>query len=64
MSPETTEIHRQSTSWRWLIAAVPALLIIAVLLYVAFVDGVMDHRATPRKPAATTHDGGAPQSGK
>lgn len=58
MSTETTEAVHNSSSQLWLVAGIPALLVIAFLLYTAFNRATKDSSADP---ASTTQD--APTSG-
>ncbi len=53
MSTQTTEAVHNSSSQLWLVAGIPALLVIAFLLYTAFNRANSDSSADP---AGTTQD--------
>lgn len=57
MSTETTEAVHNSSSQLWLVAGIPALLVIAFLLYTAVQRANKDASADPAEtPASTTQD--------
>ena len=63
MSTETTEAVHNSSSQLWLVAGIPALLVIAFLLYTAVQRAGKDSSA---EPASTSQDAPATteESGK